>query len=622
MSVVTLHQLHGKAKSQPSRPAFDLGSVRFDIEEITPGRAEQLLGKVRPGVLVDPKAVNAYAESMKAGAWIFNGMPIVLSNEGAVLDGIQRLHAVVRSETPIKTLVAYGVRDDTMHTMDQHRRRSYVGVLESRGERNPGPLQRLAAKMIRIENGVLGVRDLQIGWTRFDRVIDTNPLLREAVQISTENADAALRATARHALVFMALSAGHKKLLTRFLLALRHPDEFPADEPAVVLANQLSIARDQGTPFGNNQSLAMAVLAFNDMISGERHKSYIWKPTYGKAKTKRKKGEEEQTLPLEGSTTSARASRRAPARSNAPVDRAQLLNSPPNLGLPLVTGYPGLRDAKINEKRSEVLEGPLVEALRSRQEAEDEQHPYEMEAMTVTPETADDWLARFNIGNRNIQESHVKMIARDIAQGNWMFNAQPICFSKQGRLLNGQHRLRAAVEADQPIDILVVRNVPDEAFATYDTHAKKGIPSGVTFEAEKVDERVVLAAARILWRVENEISAQATQIKPSASEIDEIIRRHPGLALSVTRGRRMHPIASAAVMTFITYYTWTERSDYADDFLNAIETGENLTKDNPVLKVRNQLLQGRGSDYNRRNAIGVLLDCWNAYCAWRDKQEE
>ena len=56
----------------------------------------------------------------------------------------------------------------------------------------------------------------------------------------------------------------------------------------------------------------------------------------------------------------------------------------------------------------------------------------------------------------------VAALARDIRNGQRMFNAQPICFSRSGRLLNGQHRLSAVIEASDGLSYWALRHPADK----------------------------------------------------------------------------------------------------------------------------------------------------------------
>src|SRR5689334_9202598 len=128
---------------------------RFSIVQITPDMAPSLLAKKRPSGKRNAAAVSAYAQAMRAGEWVLNGMPIILSRDDVLLDGLQRLYACIDAKTPFVTVLAENVPDDTLHTIDQQRRRSFSGVLEARGVPRPAAVAGLLAKLIRYEDGTL-----------------------------------------------------------------------------------------------------------------------------------------------------------------------------------------------------------------------------------------------------------------------------------------------------------------------------------------------------------------------------------------------------------------------------------------------------------------------------------
>lgn len=77
----------------------------------------------------------------------------------------------------------------------------------------------------------------------------------------------------------------------------------------------------------------------------------------------------------------------------------------------------------------------------------------------VTPELARVWL-RANTRNRNTRERAVTEYARDMVAGHWNLNGEAIKFAYDGSLLDGQHRLRAVIEADATVQMLVVVGLP------------------------------------------------------------------------------------------------------------------------------------------------------------------
>jgi hypothetical protein len=297
-----------------------------------------------------------------------------------------------------------------------------------------------------------------------------------------------------------------------------------------------------------------------------------------------------------------------------------------------MTGYPGLREGIIADPvHGDPVEARLVEELRetARQGADG----VSVRMVEVTPDLARRWLREFNQGNRKVQPTQVSAIARDIKAGRWMVNAQPICFTsdpfapsaRRGatRLLNGQHRLHGVVEADTPIEVPVATGIAETAFATYDTHARRSVFSNGMPQA---DLRVIAGAARFQWRVNQGLRPNDRAI-PSASELKETLENHPGLAewFPESRKRQVAEFGSSGVMTFLLYHLRQINRPLAEDYFRDLFTGENLTRDNPVLHLREKIrrvrnLEGehRGS---RRDVLTMHLHAWEAYRQWRENPE-
>ncbi len=90
----------------------------------------------------------------------------------------------------------------------------------------------------------------------------------------------------------------------------------------------------------------------------------------------------------------------------------------------------------------------------------------------VTPEIAAEMLSN-NANNRPLRKGHVKRLADAILQGEWKVSPQPISIGGSGRLLDGQHRLTAIVEAGQAIQLMVCYGVEDSVFDVLDIGAKR-----------------------------------------------------------------------------------------------------------------------------------------------------
>jgi hypothetical protein len=91
---------------------------------------------------------------------------------------------------------------------------------------------------------------------------------------------------------------------------------------------------------------------------------------------------------------------------------------------------------------------------------------------TITPERARKMLDRteaLGFTQRSLVKMRVERLAHAIVTGQWMVTHQGIALGPDGAVLDGQHRLAAIVLADQAVDVLVVRETSEEAFAVLDT---------------------------------------------------------------------------------------------------------------------------------------------------------
>jgi hypothetical protein len=106
-----------------------LDEIAWEIAEITPSAAAEMLGNVHASGHVDQLALAAFGKDMSAGQWVLNGAPIVLSSDGSLLDGRARLHACVKSGAPFQALVVKGVSSSAFETIDSVRKRTLADIL-------------------------------------------------------------------------------------------------------------------------------------------------------------------------------------------------------------------------------------------------------------------------------------------------------------------------------------------------------------------------------------------------------------------------------------------------------------------------------------------------------------
>jgi hypothetical protein len=91
------------------------------------------------------------------------------------------------------------------------------------------------------------------------------------------------------------------------------------------------------------------------------------------------------------------------------------------------------------------------------------------EWMVITPSIAEEWLNKYNTGNRKLRHGVVEKYTSDMKKGKWTRNPQPIMFYEDGELADGQHRLWAIVESRKAIEFFVQWGVTRENALNIDT---------------------------------------------------------------------------------------------------------------------------------------------------------
>lgn len=112
---------------------LNLFIMQYVTENITPGKAQNYLkvsGGNRP---ISKVTVRSYADTMRKGRWMLNGVPIIFDNEGRLIDGHHRLLAVVEAGIPVRFDVARGAAPEAFTTIDCGRHRNVGQLLAMQG---------------------------------------------------------------------------------------------------------------------------------------------------------------------------------------------------------------------------------------------------------------------------------------------------------------------------------------------------------------------------------------------------------------------------------------------------------------------------------------------------------
>lgn len=236
----------------------------------------------------------------------------------------------------------------------------------------------------------------------------------------------------------------------------------------------------------------------------------------------------------------------------------------------------------------------------------------------ITPQIAEKWL-RSNTNNRSVTVGRVTQYAADMRRGEWRVNGETIKIATDGRILDGQHRLMAVLEADVAIDSLVIRGLDAVAQETMDQGRARTLADVFKLRGEKYYSPLATSARVLaLYELYGTIVQPAYTATPSISQASRALERNPQLRDSVAFVfARRRPWMPASHMGALHFLFATVDAAGADDFITKLSTGEDLHRGDAIHTLREQLLEAHMERVAivQRTQLALVIKAWNAYMA-------
>jgi hypothetical protein len=234
--------------------------------------------------------------------------------------------------------------------------------------------------------------------------------------------------------------------------------------------------------------------------------------------------------------------------------------------------------------------------------------------MTMTPEVARRWLDVPGTKNRHVRPTILRKYVLAMAGRRWVLNGEPIILDKQGRVLDGQHRLLACIESTATFPTVVVRGVDAAAFATLDTGRSRQAQDVLSIEGYP-HPLTLGGIANFLWEVEVNRLPDSKD-RSDHTQVAKLVHDNPGLISSAAavRGFRWRPLKNA---TFGLFHFLAGRVDpkARDEFFDHLSNGVGLTKGSPILLLRHRLEETWNSrkKSERTQVLAITIKAWNAW---------
>ena len=253
------------------------------VEVVTPEKAAEWLVGNTHNRRQKATAIEKYAEDMAAGRWDLNGESLKFNGDGRLLDGQNRLLAVVQSRATIRSVVVRGVSAAAQDTMDVGVSRRLSDVLQLRGEVNTIDLSSGIVTLWRwtqdpADSSFTGGPSIHQALA----FLEEHPGLRHSVNEAEKVRKAiGLRGSIGIALHYITSSIDATDA-EGFWGRLVSGTELTNDDPILLLRNALladrSAAGLKGQRMSRAKTWALCVKSWNAYREGAKVKLLVWRP--------------------------------------------------------------------------------------------------------------------------------------------------------------------------------------------------------------------------------------------------------------------------------------------------------------------------------------------------------
>lgn len=249
------------------------------------------------------------------------------------------------------------------------------------------------------------------------------------------------------------------------------------------------------------------------------------------------------------------------------------------------------------------------------------------EKLTVRlwPAEAQELLER-NTLNRNLSRLHVHRLAQDMRAGNWDDNGQPIGFDTDGVLVDGQHRLNAAIIAGIPITFDINVGLSPQSRGSIDQNRPRRAKDLFFMRGERHAMGLAAVTRNLFLFSQNGIitgqggntHTKGDKRLTTIAALDQFLATHPYVRRSTEfvysrKWKNMVPTAILGALHYLFAHASSERK--ANEFMEQLHTGAGMDSTDPLYMARERFLESVtatvGKKLNVRYKSGLLIKAWN-----------
>lgn len=243
----------------------------------------------------------------------------------------------------------------------------------------------------------------------------------------------------------------------------------------------------------------------------------------------------------------------------------------------------------------------------------------------ITPEAAQK-LLRNNVLNRPLDKNRIAKYAKALRENRWKLNGDTIRVDTKNRLLDGQHRLHACVQANIPFPAVLITGLDPSVFDTIDQG--KARTGGDIFSICGVTNAALVSSAlTVVYQSRHGVSEGATA-RWNIPDMDEKTALFDSLSdfearvQEVCHYKKFYQNEVPLALFAGLYYLFAEKNlAAARMFANELAHGV-VGIPHPASALKAALAEIRARDYrpHPQARAALIKTAWNAFAAGKDLQ--
>jgi hypothetical protein len=242
----------------------------------------------------------------------------------------------------------------------------------------------------------------------------------------------------------------------------------------------------------------------------------------------------------------------------------------------------------------------------------------------ITPQKAEILLKK-NTNNRRLNSKTISNYAKEMASGKWKRNTfEVIKVSKNGRIIDGQHRLSAVILSKQPTFFHVAYNVNDDIFDVLDTGKKRNANDVFHISGIKNSNTTPSIIKFFISLMDKRISERS--VINSNNELLETYNQNPEFWDNISTDTHKYYVrfskilAPAYIGGLLAYFSEKKSYEIATSFFEDLTNG-NSERTTAISLIRKKLIDDKMSKQTRMPEAIKRALLIKTFLLWLDRKD-